>query len=65
MDERSFRGKMVISGGSAGIFEIYRMSGGPWYGICEIFTGLNEILEGLGHICEWFLKTRDLTERIT
>jgi hypothetical protein len=31
MDERSSRGKMVISGGSAGIFEIYRMSGGPWY----------------------------------
>jgi hypothetical protein len=21
-------------------------------GICEIFKGLNEILEGLGHICE-------------
>jgi hypothetical protein len=31
MDEISSRGKMVILGGSGGIFEIYRMSGGPWY----------------------------------
>jgi hypothetical protein len=31
MDEKSYRGKVVISGGSGGIFEIYKMSGGPWY----------------------------------
>jgi hypothetical protein len=31
MDERNSRGKKIISGGSGGIFEIYRMSGGPWY----------------------------------
>jgi hypothetical protein len=31
MDKKSSRGKMVISRGSGGIFEIYRMSGGPWY----------------------------------
>jgi hypothetical protein len=31
MDEKSSRGKMVISRGSGGIFEIYRMLGGPSY----------------------------------
>jgi hypothetical protein len=61
---------MVISGGSRGIFGISRSLEGFCVknrDICLIwvkYKGLNANLEGLGLICNYFLKTRGLPKRI-